>query len=270
MPIMNFIGSSGIMQQGNKGTAVAALQVALKRLGFALTGTGNFGPATNTAVEAFQRRMGLVTDGVVGPVTAASIDAAVSALDVGAGAMKGLDGAPPEEIGRPLWLEAGIKLIGTKEGVGAKDNPEIIDWAKDLGGDIAKEYDHDSIPWCALFANHCLAQVGIKGTGSLWALDFAGRWPATKLLGPAVGAFAPMKRSGGGHIIQIVGRDQHGNIMGLGGNQSDAVNIEPFAVSRLNQGFWWPKSVPIPDVDHIGFKSLPVVSSSGRVSTNEA
>lgn len=32
-----------------------------------------------------------------------------------------------------------------------------------------------------------------------------------------------MLRDGGGHIAIVVGRDQHGNIMGLGGNQSDAV-----------------------------------------------
>lgn len=28
-------------------------------------------------------------------------------------------------------------------------------------------YTHDSIPWCALFANHCLTKVGLKGTGTL-------------------------------------------------------------------------------------------------------
>lgn len=70
--------------------------------------------------------------------------------------------------------------------------------------------------------------------------------------------------------MMVVGKDQHGNIMGLGGNQSDAVNIEPFAVSRLNQGFWWPNSVAAPAANQIGISRLPIVQSNGKVSTNEA
>jgi hypothetical protein len=76
-----------------------------------------------------------------------------------------------------------------------------------------------------------------------------------------------MLRNGGGHIIQIAGRDQHGHIMGLGGNQSDRVSIEPFPISRLNKGFWWPAGEPLP---RTGFANLPVVNSDGRVSGNEA
>lgn len=168
----------------------------------------------------------------------------------------------------PAWLDIGLKLIGTKEVPGSKDNQVIIDWAKAEGGDIAKEYTHDSIPWCALFANHLLTAAGLPGTETLWALDFAGRWPAVKLSGPAVGAFAPMVRNGGGHIMIIVGKDQNGNVMGLGGNQSDAVNIKPFARARLNKGFWWPKNVPLPE--KIGFDALPLVNSDGKVSTKES
>lgn len=251
----------GVVKLGASGLLVISIQRRLRDLGYALKGTGYFGNATDTAVSAFQKRAGLVADGVVGSVTAAALDAAGLPSQT----------APvvaPAEIGRPLWLEAGIKLIGVHEGVGPKDNSEIIQWAKDEGGDIAAEYTHDSIPWCALFANHILTKVGIKGTETLWALDFAGKWPSRNLLAPAVGAFAPMVRNGGGHITVIVGKDQHGNFMGLGGNQSDAVNIEAFARSRLNKGFWWPDSVPIPA--HIGFDSLPIVRSDGRVSSNEA
>lgn len=249
------------LRMGATGPAVIQLQLALKAIGYALTGTGYFGPATDTAVETFQKRAGLRVDGEVGTETGKKIDAAQGSPVVAQQALK-------SEIGRPLWLEAGIKLIGVKEKPGAGDNPEIIDWAKEEGGDIARTYTHDSIPWCALFANHILTKVGLKGTETLWALDFAGRWPSVKLPGPAVGAFAPMKRTGGGHIICIVGKDQNGNIMGLGGNQSDQVSIVPFPVSRLNQGYWWPKDVPPPA--NIGIKTLPLVKSDGRVSSNEA
>lgn len=245
---------------GMIGDAVKLAQTKLAERGYKLKGTGYFGSATDTAVEAFQRRYDIKPyDGEIGPLTAKAIDDAP--LELSLPTLEHL------EVSRPLWLEAGIKLIGTKEGVGAKDNSLIIDWAEEEGGSIAEQFNHDSIPWCALFANHILTKVGLKGTETLWALDFAGKWPCVRLAGPAVGAFAPMKRQGGGHIMIVVGRDQLGNIMGLGGNQSDAVTIAPFAVSRLNQGFYWPKGPSLPQ--YVGIRSLPIVKSNGKVSTNE-
>jgi uncharacterized protein (TIGR02594 family) len=248
-----------ILKLGMSGEEVKAAQLALAKLGYNLKGTGYFGSATDTAVSTFQKRSGLIADGEIGPLTAKAIDAAPL--------VKELPTLTQLEVSRPLWVEAGIKLLGTHEGIGAKDNQTIIDWAKDEGGEISKEYTHDSIPWCALFANHILTKVGLKGTETLWALDFAGKWPSIRLNGPAVGAFAPMKRTGGGHITVIVGRDQHGNPMGLGGNQGDQVSIEPFAASRLNQGFYWPKGVTLPS--YVGFNSLPIIKSNGQLSVKE-
>lgn len=262
MSIAALVPKGKYFKLGDQGSAVKEIQLALRKLGYPLSGTGFFGNSTDTAVEAFQKRAGCTVDGLVGRATAEALDKALGS---------NLVAVPPavsKEIQRPLWLQAGMRYIGTKETPGAKDNPIIIDWAKDEGGDIAKTYTHDSIPWCALFANMTLTKVGLKGTESLWALDFAGQWPSVKLIGPAVGAFAPMVRDGGGHIGIVVGQDQHGNIMLLGGNQSDAVNIKPFARSRLNKGFWWPNSVPLPAP--IGFSTLPVVKSDGKISSNEA
>lgn len=265
-----------LYRMGMSGDVVKAIQLGLKAVGYALNGTGYFGPATDVAVETFQKRAGLRVDGVVGQTTARALDAAVRSLS-GIATVPVVTAPPLAEVGRPLWVEAGIKLVGVKEFAGARDNPVIIDWAKDEGGDIAASYTHDSIPWCALFGNHILTKVGLKGPETLWALDFNSDlmkkrvghgWPAVPLLGPAVGAFAPMLRNGGGHIICVVGKDQHGNIMGLGGNQSDQVSIIPFPASRLNRGFWWPDSVPIPM--NVGFSHLPIVRSDGKVSSKEA
>lgn len=260
--ISSLVSDTHFLKMGNAGGDVRAVQLALQKIGYSLKGTGYFGPATDTAVSAFQKLAGLHIDGEVGPATAAAIDKAQPGTKD-----TGLPPTPAAEISRPLWLEAGLKFLGTKEGPGARDNQVIIDWAKVEGGDIAKEYTHDSIPWCSLFANMMMTKVGIKGTETLWALDWAGKWPSIQLDGPAVGAMAPMVRSGGGHIICVVGRDQHGNIMGLGGNQSDQVSVVPFPVSRLNKGFWWPNSVPRPS--KVGFSSLPVVRSDGKLSARE-
>jgi uncharacterized protein (TIGR02594 family) len=259
--LSNSVPKGVYFRLGSSGPVVREIQLSLAKLGYKLSGTGYFGNGTDTAVEDFQKRAGCDVDGVVGNSTAVAIDKA----------MEGTLAVPPAAVGeveRPLWLQAGLKLIGVKETLGVRDNSTIIDWAKDEGGSIARTYTHDSIPWCALFANHCLTKAGLKGTESLWALDFAGQWPSVKLLGPAVGAFAPMLRDGGGHIGIVVGKDQHGNIMLLGGNQSDAVNIKPFAKGRLNKGLWWPAGVPLPG--QVGFSSLPIVQSDGKISRNEA
>lgn len=262
MSISTLVGNS-ILRIGSQGAAVHAVQLALATLGYPLKGTGYFGGATDTAVTDFQRRQALTPDGRVGSKTALALDAAIAAT--GAAAPGAAQVVLPPEIGRPLWLQAAIGWIGTKEQPGSGDNRVILNWAKDQGGDIAAEYTHDSIPWCALFANEVLHQVGLKGTGTLWALDFV-NW-GQKLSGPAVGAFAPMQRSGGGHIPIIVGRDQNGNLMCVGGNQSDAVNIKPFDPDRV-KAWRWPNDVPLPA--RVGFNLLPLVSSNGRLSSNEA
>ncbi len=264
MPTLSEELGNFVLKLGDQGSLVRMAQVELAKRGYALKGTGWFGNATDTAVQTFQKRAGLIPDGEIGPLTAKAIDTTP--------VLNKFDDTFGMLVSRPLWLEAGIKLIGVKETAGSGDTKAIIDWAKAEGGNIAKEFKHDLTPWCALFANHILTKVGLKGTETLWALDFAGKWPSVKLGGPAVGAFAPMTRKTptgtAGHIGVVVGKDQHGNYMLLGGNQKDMVSIEPFASSRLNKGFYWPKSIELPK--QIGFSSLPIVKSNGQLSSNEA
>jgi hypothetical protein len=66
------------LKSGDKGSQVTLLQQALKSLGY-LTGKadGQFGPATEEAVKAFQRAKGLAADGVVGKATRDALAVAV-------------------------------------------------------------------------------------------------------------------------------------------------------------------------------------------------
>jgi peptidoglycan L-alanyl-D-glutamate endopeptidase CwlK len=59
-----------VLLQGSSGSDVAKLQAQLQELGFS-PGLidGNFGPATEAAVLAFQKSMGLLADGIAGPRT---------------------------------------------------------------------------------------------------------------------------------------------------------------------------------------------------------
>jgi peptidoglycan hydrolase-like protein with peptidoglycan-binding domain len=59
-----------VLHQGDNSPAVAQLQEALnKALGLSLKTDGDFGPVTTEAVKQFQRKFGIVADGVAGPVT---------------------------------------------------------------------------------------------------------------------------------------------------------------------------------------------------------
>lgn len=58
------------LKPGDSGSQVKALQRALKALGYPVgTVDGQYGPATKTAVAAFQHAQGLTEDGVLGPKT---------------------------------------------------------------------------------------------------------------------------------------------------------------------------------------------------------
>lgn len=164
----------------------------------------------------------------------------------------------PVHSTRPAWLVAALGYLGVREKPGPADNPVILQWAKELGGAIAKAYTHDSIPWCAEFIGISLKHGNVKWLDSLWAMDYAKY--GVKLAGPAVGAVCPMTRVGGGHVAMLVGRDRAGNYVMVGGNQSDMVCIRSFQRSRASI-FRWPADVPLPA--QVGFDHLPLVSTDG-------
>jgi peptidoglycan hydrolase-like protein with peptidoglycan-binding domain len=73
------VTGSPALRRGDRGPLVSALQTLLNARGSRLTVDGDFGPATQSAVMGFQRAQGLVVDGVVGPRTAAKLNAAPAA-----------------------------------------------------------------------------------------------------------------------------------------------------------------------------------------------
>jgi len=67
--------STPILRLGDRNLAVLDLQTRLAVHGLAIACDGVFGPATERAVKGFQRRSGLVVDGVAGPKTWAALTA---------------------------------------------------------------------------------------------------------------------------------------------------------------------------------------------------
>lgn len=167
----------------------------------------------------------------------------------------------------PVWLANACKYLGESEVKGPHHNPHIIEWWKDIGAPIKD----DETPWCGAFVGGNLSEVGIKPPqGGAMARNYL-RMPVT-LDKPAYGAVVVFWRGdrdgASGHVGFVVGRDKNGNLMVLGGNQGDTVSIKPFAMSGPNSrvlGYRWPGIFPYPERF-----TLPLLSSDGKLSTNEA
>lgn len=163
----------------------------------------------------------------------------------------------------PAWLDLARSFVGQKEIKGPHHNPHILKWWKKMGA----PFTDDETPWCGAFVGGVLADIGIKPAANGAA---ARAWSSfgKKLDRPAVGAIVVFwrgSRSGyQGHVGFVVGKDKFGNLMVLGGNQGDMVSIKPFSTDRV-LAYRWPGIAPFQDRFN-----LPVLSSDGRVSTNEA
>lgn len=161
-------------------------------------------------------------------------------------------------ISNTPWLNKAISLLGIHEAPGEADNPVIIGWAAACGGNIKRSYLHDSTAWCALFVNYCLISTGQQGDDSLMALDFA-RW-GRRLQGPAVGAIVTKRRpsggAGAGHVAIVGGRDGQGRLVCVGGNTSDEVKQQTFALDEV-YSYSWPAGYPEPA--STDFDDLPLV-----------
>ena len=146
-------------------------------------------------------------------------------------------------IDRPAWLDEAWRETGVREVAGAASNARILQFYRDVGHATVSS---DAVAWCAAFLGACLERAGFASTRSLLARSYLD-W-GTPLREPKLGAVAVHSRGsdpGQGHVGFFVGATVD-HIYLLGGNQSDAVNVQPFEMSRL-LGLRWPveKSVSV-------------------------
>ncbi|MDV4144378.1 TIGR02594 family protein [Shimia sp. FJ5] len=122
--------------------------------------------------------------------------------------------------------------IGTTEGPGPEDNPAIMAMYASVGHDWV---EHDSVAWCAAFVGHCLEKAGLRSTRRLNARSYLD-WGIPVDLADAqegdIVVFSRGSKSWQGHVGYFV-KMAGAMIEVLGGNQSDAVNIQRYAKSRL-------------------------------------
>lgn len=137
------------------------------------------------------------------------------------------------------WLDEARRNIGVVEIKGVKHNNVILGWLNKLNA----WWHDDETPWCGVFVAHCFQTAGIP-VPKFWmrASDWL-NW-GRPLTAPLYGCVVVFERKGGGHVGFVVGKDGLGNILVLGGNQGDAVNVKAFPASRVT-GYRFPEGVAI-------------------------
>lgn len=169
-----------------------------------------------------------------------------------------------EDEGGPFLLNEALKLYGTLEARASADNPVILSWAREVGGDVGW-YNKDSIPWCGLFMAVVAKRAGKKvPRQSLRArawLKF-GRKTPVPMLGDVLVFWRGRKDGPSGHVGIYVGETEYYYYV-LGGNQSDSVCITRLAKSRLLEARRQYRRTPA-NVRRIR------VGTYGKVSENEA
>lgn len=166
------------------------------------------------------------------------------------------------------WLEIARDLIGVKEIAGKQHEPKILAMWKDARLPFATDED----AWCAAFVGACLERCYVNSTLKPNARSYE-HWGDDVKTGGALqiplGAIVVYERPPDewkGHVGFAVGRTESGDIMTLGGNQADSVNIKPFSYRRLIAARW-------PSEFHGDLRLLhliPLMQSTGALSTNEA
>jgi uncharacterized protein (TIGR02594 family) len=165
--------------------------------------------------------------------------------------------------GLPQIIVEGLALLDVTEAPGAVNNQVIIEWAVEIGGNVANVYKADSIPWCGLFAAVVCKRAGkVPPKNPLWALS----WSAfgVPVDQPKLGDVLVFKREGGGHVAFYVAEDDTAYHT-LGGNQGDRVSITRMPKSRFYAARRpeWATAEP---KGRRAFRMAP----DGLLSTNEA
>jgi len=153
------------------------------------------------------------------------------------------------------------KYIGLTEKGNTNRHPTIDAWVMDLAGAWLLGQ-----PWCGTFLAAVYKEMGLL---SKVPKDFyrARSWEkaGTPLTKPAYGCIVTFTREGGGHVGLVVGKTKSGLLKVLGGNQSNAVNIQDFDPKRVTSYRW----VSVGDAPLPSRYDLPVLPA-GKISKNEA
>ena len=238
------------LKKGSKSDTVKDLQTRLNKLGAGLIADRDFGQKTEDALFKYTGKRVVNNQAELNAIGISSSKPVTPSGDK-------YDWLKKETA--PEILVEAVKLIGTKETIGDKDNPVILEWAKELN---LKNFIHDSIAWCGLFAAIVVKRAGFEPVKTpLWARAWAqfGTQQQNAMLGDVL----VFSREGGGHVGIYTGEDKDCYHV-LGGNQGDMVKVARIAKNRciaIRRCAW-----KIKQPDNVRVIQL---SATGDISSNE-
>lgn len=158
----------------------------------------------------------------------------------------------------PHWLRNAKRHLGLTEIPGKEHAPKIVRWLRDLK---AWWFD-DETPWCGTYVAAVMRESRLSFPKHWYRAKAWLGW-GVKLDRPAFGCVVVFERAGGGHVGFVVGRDIHGRLLVLGGNQGNKVSVAPFEMNRV-LGYRWPlEAIMDPRV------APPVLAFTGAASGGE-
>jgi hypothetical protein len=186
VPVQRHAGG-GLLRRGMTGPEVEALQADLAHAGYPVAVDGIFGGATQAAVLAFQRAMGLAVDGIVGPATRGALTPGGKEVGKEAG-KEAAKGSVEKEAWAPGEAEIAAKEAAAKEAAGkeggsteaaAKDlsSVEKEAWVPDKGEAAAKEAiakkesDVEKEAWAPEIDEEAAKEGAVKQAGAKEAGD---------------------------------------------------------------------------------------------------
>jgi uncharacterized protein (TIGR02594 family) len=137
------------------------------------------------------------------------------------------------------WLAIALAEVGTKEGLGAADNPAVLAYYRDAGHPEVKA---DEVAWCSAFASAIMARAGYP-TPPVATNLLARSWLTYGVAcAPRPGAIGIWPRGAAwqGHVGFVVSIDLAvGTCKLLAGNQGNAVSVQTYGIEHA-LAFRWP------------------------------
>lgn len=141
-----------------------------------------------------------------------------------------------------LYMLKAKSYLGVAEIKGAKHNKIIVSWLSR----VKAWWSDDETAWCGTFVAECIGSVGLAIPKAAYRASSWLTW-GQSVAKPFYGCIAITKRLGGNHVAFVVGKDEQGNILLLGGNQGDKVQINAFSPSVV-MGYRYPKELILPAI----------------------
>jgi uncharacterized protein (TIGR02594 family) len=148
------------------------------------------------------------------------------------------------------WIEVAERYLGQHEIAGGRDNGFIVD-CLELSGLPGQ---HDETAWCRAFVNRCLRDAGMRFNRSAAALDVTRHPDLYVPCSFRPGCIVVFDRVDPAHPTVPHGHAAFAlallkrHVVILGGNQGNAVSIEPRELDKLHTAgagaFYWPAGVP--------------------------